>query len=74
MFQHVRRIIEAAGGTTEDIIKMAVFMKDRSQREAVNKEWLAMFPDEHARPARHTMNADLQGGMLVQCEIMAVIG
>jgi 2-iminobutanoate/2-iminopropanoate deaminase len=74
MFQHVRRIVEAAGGTTEDIIKMAVFMKDRSQREAVNKEWLAMFPDEHARPARHTMNADLPDGMLVQCEIMAVIG
>jgi hypothetical protein len=31
------------------------------QREAVNREWLAMFPEEHARPARHTMNADLVG-------------
>jgi hypothetical protein len=31
-------------------------------------------PDEHARPARHTISADLQGGMLVQREIMAVVG
>ena len=58
-----------------DVIKMTVWLKDRSQRPAVNKGWLEMFPDEHSRPARHTFAApDLPGAMLVQCEIYAVIG
>jgi 2-iminobutanoate/2-iminopropanoate deaminase len=74
MFQHVRSIVEAAGGTTDDIIKLTVWMNDRSQREALNREWLKMFPDEHTRPARHTMRAQLDGGMLIQCDMMAVIG
>jgi 2-iminobutanoate/2-iminopropanoate deaminase len=49
-------------------------MKDRAQRDAVNVEWVKMFPDKHARPARHTMRADLEGGLLVQCDITAVLG
>jgi enamine deaminase RidA (YjgF/YER057c/UK114 family) len=74
MFEHVRAIMAKAGGTTDDIIKMTVWMKDRAQRDAVNVEWVRMFPDEHARPARHTMRADLEGGLLVQCDITAVLG
>ena len=44
-----------------------------SQRDALNAEWLKCFPDPHDRPARHTMVADLPGGMLVQIEIVAVV-
>jgi enamine deaminase RidA (YjgF/YER057c/UK114 family) len=72
MFEHVRAIMEQAGGSPDDIVKMTVWMKDRAQRDAVNVEWVKMFPDEHARPARHTMRADLEGGLLVQCDITAV--
>jgi hypothetical protein len=33
-----------------------------------------MFPDEHSRPARHTMlYAGFAGNVLVQCEIVAVL-
>ncbi len=74
MFQHVRTVMEAGGGSTDDIIKMSVVMKDRSLRPALNVEWLKMFPDEHSRPARHTSEGNLSPGMLVQCDIMAVIG
>ena len=73
MFQHVRTIMAAGGGTTEDIIKVSVVMKDRAQRPALNVEWTKMFPDEHSRPARHTSEGNLGPGMLVQCDIMAVI-
>lgn len=73
MFRHVRAVVEAAGGTTDDIVKMTVWMTDRSQRAALNMEWLRMFPDESSRPARHTMRGNLEGGMLVQCDITAVI-
>jgi 2-iminobutanoate/2-iminopropanoate deaminase len=74
MFATLRKVLAAAGGTPEDVIKMNVWLKDRSQRPAVNKGWLEMFPDEHSRPARHTFHApDLGGNMLVQCEVTAVV-
>lgn len=74
MFSNLRLILDAADGSPEDIIKMTVWVKDKSLRPHVNREWLAMFPDEHSRPARHSLvNADLPGAALVQCEVMAVI-
>ena len=54
-------------------MRITVFVKDNSQREAINAEWLKCFPDPHDRPARHTQVADLPGTMLVQLEAMAVI-
>ena len=74
MFEQVRRIVEAAGGGVGDIVKMTVWMKDRTRRAALNGPWLEMFPDPQSRPARHTMNADLDGGKLVECEFVAVLG
>jgi 2-iminobutanoate/2-iminopropanoate deaminase len=73
MFAHMKAIVEAGGGTTDDIIKMTVWLQDRSQRGPVNAEWLKMFPDEHSRPARHTMQMEMDGGALVQCDVTAVI-
>lgn len=73
MFAHMKATVEAAGGSTDDIIKMTVWLKDRSQREPVNVEWLKMFPDAHSRPARHALQADMEGGALVQCDFTAVI-
>jgi enamine deaminase RidA (YjgF/YER057c/UK114 family) len=74
MFANVRRILAVAGGSPDDIIKMTVFMKDRAGRGAVNKEWLAMFPDEASRPARHTLAYDgLPAPVVVQCEVMALL-
>lgn len=73
MFTHVRAIIAAAGGTPDDIIKMTVWMADRTQRDILNREWISMFPDEHSRPARHTMRGNLENGMLVQCDFTAIL-
>ena len=74
MFASMKRIVEAGGGTTDHIAKITVWMKDRSQRAALNHEWLKMFADETKRPARHTMHApDLDGGKLIECDFVAVI-
>jgi 2-iminobutanoate/2-iminopropanoate deaminase len=74
MFAQVRRIVEAAGGGTGDIVKMTVWMRDRTKRAALNGPWLEMFPDPDSRPARHTMDAPLDGEKLVECDFIAVIG
>ena len=73
MFQHLRAIVDAAGGTLDDIVKLSVWLADRSNREAVNREWLAMFPEPATRPARQTMQAEMTPGILVQCDFLAVI-
>ncbi|HVB15192.1 MAG TPA: RidA family protein [Stellaceae bacterium] len=75
MFANVRRLIEAAGGTPDDIIKMTVWIADRALRPTLNKHWVAMFPDPHSRPARHTVaSSDLVPPMQIQCDLLAVIG
>lgn len=74
MFAHVRRIVEAAGGSVGQIAKMTVWMRDRSQRQVLNVEWLRLFPDADSRPARHTMQSDLDGDKLVECDFIAVFG
>jgi 2-iminobutanoate/2-iminopropanoate deaminase len=43
-FINMKNIIAAAGGTTDSIAKVIVYLKDIKHREIVNKEWAAMFP------------------------------
>ena len=75
MFANVRRLIEAAGGTPDDIVKMTVWIADRGLRPTLNKHWVEMFPDPHSRPARHTVtSSDLAPPMQVQCDLLAVVG
>ncbi len=73
IFRHVRDILEAAGGTPDDIVRLTFFVKDRAYRRFINAEWVAMFPDPEDRPSRHVLTYDLPGGMLVQCELWAVL-
>ena len=73
-FAHMKSLVENAGGTVEDIGAVKVYMKDRAQREAVNRPWLKMFPEEDNRPARHAIEDDaFPPGVLVQLEIIAVL-
>ena len=75
MFDNVRQVITAAGGTPEDIVKMTVWIADRALRPTLNKYWVEMFPDPHSRPARHTVaSGDFSPPMQIQCDLMAVIG
>ena len=74
MFDNVRRLIEAAGGSPDDIVKMTVWISDRALRPTLNKYWVEMFPDPHSRPARHTVaQSDFTSPMQIQCDLFAVI-
>ena len=73
VFRHMRSTVEAAGGTTDDIIKVTVWLKDPSDREALNAEWTGMFPDPESRPARHTQKDVSDGPYLMHCDFMAVL-
>ncbi|MEG3615224.1 RidA family protein [Isoptericola haloaureus] len=73
MFGHVRALLAAAGGSTDDVLTLTVRLADFRDREALNREWLAMFPDPTSRPARRVVAADLDRGALVQCDLWAVL-
>ncbi|OWY81534.1 RidA family protein [Rhodococcus sp. BUPNP1] len=73
IFDNIERILAAAGGTTEDIAKCTFFVRDRAARAAIDPHWLTMFPDEHSRPARHTLHYELADPLQVQCELIAYI-
>ncbi len=73
MFRNVRALLAQAGGSLDDVARVTVYLKDNAYREHLNREWLKAFPDEHDRPARHTLLWDLPGGMLMQCELVAVL-
>lgn len=73
MFANVRAIVEAAGGGPENILKMTVWLRDLSDRKALNEEWLKMFPDPAARPARHALLHQGAGEQLIVCDFTAVI-
>jgi 2-iminobutanoate/2-iminopropanoate deaminase len=72
-FKNLRTFLQVAGATTDDIVRMTCFLKELNDREVLNKEWEAMFPDEHDRPARHTSEYNPPRGMKVQIEIVAVV-
>lgn len=73
-FSNLRTLLTNGGATLEDVVRITVYVKEPSAREPVNAEWLKCFPDPHDRPARHTLNYDLQHGMLLQLEAVAVVG
>lgn len=73
MFANLQTLMKEAGGTLDDVVSMTVWVKDNAYRDPLNREWLKAFPDEHDRPARHTLLWELGGGMLVQCQVVAVL-
>lgn len=72
-FINLQALLVAGGATLNDVVKLSVTIKDNAVRDAINTEWLACFPDPHDRPARHIVLHDLQHGMWLQLEVMAVI-
>ncbi|MEL5991807.1 RidA family protein [Microbacterium phosphatis] len=73
VFAHVRALMSAAGGTTDDIAKLTFHLADYRDRDALNREWLTMFPDAGSRPARQVIAAQLDGGALVHADLVAVL-
>lgn len=70
-FQHMRSIVRNAGGDLSDIALVIFNIREESYRATVNREWLAMFPDEN-RPARNTHVMDL-GPLAIHILMTAVL-
>ncbi|WP_402463881.1 RidA family protein [Isoptericola aurantiacus] len=73
VFRHVRALLDTAGGSCDDVVRMTFWLAAYRDRDALNREWVAMFPDPRDRPARQAMAATLDGGCLIQCDLVAVL-
>jgi len=75
-FQNMRALIEQAGGTTNDIGLVWVFLRDKADQPALIDAWLKMFPHDGDRPARKTIMYDELKGRetLVQLQFVAALG
>lgn len=72
MFDNVLRILEAAGGSFENVLKMTFYLRPEVPRELVNTHWVAAFPDAASRPARHVIvSGTLPASMAMQCDMVA---
>ena len=73
VFKYIENIISEAGGIVQDIIKVDLYFRDKSDRSLVNPEWEKMFPNPKNRPARHAQIGDLPENCCLQVTITAVI-
>jgi 2-iminobutanoate/2-iminopropanoate deaminase len=73
VFDHIHALLAAAGGTSDDILKMTFHLADYRDRKTLNREWLEMFPDPMSRPARQVIAAQLDGLALIHCDFLAVL-
>jgi 2-iminobutanoate/2-iminopropanoate deaminase len=73
LFAHVRAMLEAAGATAADVVKMDFWVPDpASGRAILNQEWQKMFPDFDSCPSRHT-HTTAGGARTIQASFMAYI-
>ncbi len=73
-FANLKRLVEQAGLTTNDLAHVTVFIGDASGRQLINKPWLQTFPDEHNRPARKTTTYPLPDKVFVQLQAFGFAG
>lgn len=72
MFDNVARILQAAGGNFEHVLKMTFYARPGVSRELINTYWVTHFPDPASRPARHVIVSDtLPASMSLQCDLVA---
>jgi 2-iminobutanoate/2-iminopropanoate deaminase len=76
-FANLQSLLVAGGARLRDVVKLTVYLKDgpnqKAMREAINVEWVACFPQEDDRPARHILIYELQNGMALQLEVTAFV-
>lgn len=75
MFRNMQELVESAGGTTDNVAFVTVYLKEGDDREAIvkslNKAWVKMFPNENSRPARGLFNREQ--GSHFSLQVVAVL-
>jgi 2-iminobutanoate/2-iminopropanoate deaminase len=72
--QHMRRLVERAGGSIDNVGRGVGFCTRVEDRDMVDQVWMDMFPDPNDKPAFKVLVADLPPGHLVRIDAVALLG
>lgn len=70
--ENIKAIVEAAGATMNDVVKVNVFLADLNNFAKMNEVYKRYFADPY--PVRATVGTQLLGGMGIEIECIAVKG
>ena len=73
VFRYLEAILDEAGATSQDVIKLDLYFADKADRALANEHWLRLWPDPAQRPARQAHQAVLPDGCCLQIVAMAVL-
>ena len=73
VFSYLEAILDEAGATSQDVIKLDLYFADKADRALANEHWLRLWPDPAHRPARQAHQAVLPDGCCLQMVAMAVL-
>lgn len=72
--QHLRRLMEKAGGSLDNVGRAVGFCTRVEDRQMVDDVWMDLFPDPSDKPAFKVLVADLPPGQLVRIDAIALLG
>jgi len=70
VFENIKAIVEAAGATLADVVKVNVYLADLANFAKMNEVYKRYFVEDY--PARATLGTQLLGGMGIEVECVAV--
>ncbi|MDR5699547.1 RidA family protein [Agromyces aerolatus] len=70
--QNLKHVVEAAGGTMDDVVTVRVFISEHAEFAGMNEVYGEFFSDP--LPARTTVSAGLGPGMKVEIDGVAILG
>lgn len=68
---NIRAIVEAAGATLADVVRVGAFLKDLADFKAFNEVYQRFFAEPY--PARTTVQATPPGGCLVEMDAIILL-
>ena len=71
--RNVLALASAGGMAASDIGHVTVLVQDYADLPAIDREWCALFPDPHDRPARQVMQLGLQRRGRAQFHMLAAV-
>jgi 2-iminobutanoate/2-iminopropanoate deaminase len=72
-FDNMQRLLEAGGATLADVAKLHRLRERQLGARSDQRRMAALLPRPADRPARHILIQDLQHGMWLQLEFIALI-
>lgn len=69
VFKNIRLVLESAGSSLEDVVKVSVYLADLANFKTMNDVYREVFKEPY--PVRTTVQAGLLGGIGIEVDVIA---